>query len=155
MDLVKPALIAALMLSPVLAGCGRDAPERPLTPPPEPQAGSNAADDRWEAAKRNATEAGSQFYAAARERLDDLQARLNDLAERAKAKGAEAQAEFDRRRPEMERKIANAKEQLARMKDSSGAAWEKAKAGFSAAVDDLQKSLGEAADELRGTRTKE
>lgn len=142
----------------VIAGCEQQPPGG-TSPTTQPTTGAVTLED----VQRSAGEAAGKAYAYVREKtaeyrrrleptLDAAEAEIQKLRNRLSEAAEEARPEIERRIEDLREKAAAAREKFERVQDASGAAWEEARGGMEAALEELRAALEEGTPQAPGTQ---
>jgi hypothetical protein len=90
--------------------------------------------------KDKAVETKDEFIAATDKKLHDLDAKIDDLSQRSAGLKDDAKVQADKALDHLRAERAEVGKKFDQLKESSQDGWEKTKAGFSVAWDDMQKT---------------
>jgi predicted nucleic acid-binding Zn-ribbon protein len=99
--------------------------------------------DQAQASEQTASER-VVFIRQAQEEIDELGIKLADIRKKAVSATGKAKEKLDRQLVALEQEMKNVEEKLARLKSEVGEKWKDLKAGVTAAIGQLKKSLQDA-----------
>lgn len=129
-------LLLALMLGVMLAGSGCEKKEERILP----KAGTS---DQVDAGEKSRIER-EEFVRQARKEIDDLSAKLDEIRKKAVDATGSAKQKLDQQIVLLEKERKDVEGQLAELKAEVGEQWKDLKAGVTAAIEKLRRSVQEA-----------